>query len=477
MYEPRGHRDMYGAVLLPPYRPDADIAVLFMHNEGYSTMCGHGVIALTTGLIEEGLYPAAIPATTIRWETPAGLVTAVAAVELGEDGGPEVSGVRFTNVPSYLHQSDINVVPRGARSGASAAGLRRSLLRHRGCGGPGAAGGARCHRRPDRGWLGHHPRPPGGPSPTHPTDADLGFVYGTIIVDQQPATAPDGRATDATMRNVTVFAEAEVDRSPCGSGTSALLAWLHATGRLEPGRDIRNASITGAVFEGRVESVTTLGPSTRWSPASRGRAMSPATTRSWSMTATPSEAASCCGSRERMGMATTDLWAELDGPIGRLSVAWGPAGVTLVERAGDAAGFELDATLRTGRPVMRVPHVPAPLARQIGRQLAGEHQPDLLLDFTGLTWFAGAALRKTMEIPWGEVRPYSWIAREIGRPLAVRAVGSTMASNPLPFVIRVIVWSAPMAISASTAPADPPRSARCWARRTSTRTHWTDSPI
>ena len=109
MYEPRGHRDMYGAVLLAPFRPDADIAVLFMHNEGYSTMCGHGVIALTTGLIEEGLYPAALPATTVRWETPAGLVTAVATVTTGEDGGPEVSDVRFTNVPSYLHETDIEV--------------------------------------------------------------------------------------------------------------------------------------------------------------------------------------------------------------------------------------------------------------------------------------------------------------------------------------------------------------------------------
>jgi len=134
-------------------------------------------------------------------------------------------------------------------------------------------------------------------------------------------------------------------------------------------------------------------------------------------------------------MATIDAWAELQGPIGPLYVAWGPAGVTLVERAGDAAGFELDAVLRTGRPVIRAQTLPVGLARQITRQLTGEFQPDLPLDLGGLTWFAGAALRKTMEIPWGEVRPYSWIAREIGRPLAVRAVGSTMASNPLPFVI------------------------------------------
>jgi proline racemase len=259
MYEPRGHRDMYGAVLLPPFRSDADIAVLFMHNEGYSTMCGHGVIALTTGLIEEGLYPAGMPATTIRWETPAGLVTAVATVGSCEDGGPEVSSVRFTNVPSYLHDPDIAVPVEGrgpvqvqlAFGGAyygivDAADLGLRVV-------PASidaltSAGAAITRELRK----HH-------SPTHPIDADLGFVYGTIIVDHEPATSPDGRATDATIRNVTVFADAEVDRSPCGSGTSALLAWLYAAGRLEQGQDIRNASITGEVFEGRVESLATLG--------------------------------------------------------------------------------------------------------------------------------------------------------------------------------------------------------------------------
>lgn len=259
MYEPRGHRDMYGAVLLPPYRTDADIAVLFMHNEGYSTMCGHGVIALTTGLIEEGLYPATMPATTIRWETPAGLVTAVADVDAGEDGAAEVSSVRFTNVPSYLHQADITVAIDGyapvqvqlAFGGAyygivdaAALGLRVVPGSIEALTSAGAAITSVLRR--------DH-------SPMHPTDDDLGFVYGTIIVDHDPATAPDGRATDATLRNVTVFADAEVDRSPCGSGTSGLLAWMHATGQLAIGQDIRNASITGEVFEGRVDDITSLG--------------------------------------------------------------------------------------------------------------------------------------------------------------------------------------------------------------------------
>lgn len=259
MFEPRGHRDMYGAVLLPPYREDADIAVLFMHNAGYSTMCGHGVIALTTGLIEEGLYPATMPQTTIRWETPAGLVTAVADVVPGEDGGPEVRQVRFTNVPSYLHRQDIQVTTNGGQSvrvdlafggayygivDAAELGLRVVPEAIRQLTDAGAAITEALRRE--------H-------TPTHPTDADLGFVYGTIIVDHDPASSPDGRATGATLRNVTIFADAEVDRSPCGSGTSALLAWLHASGRIEHGRDISNASITGEVFLGRVEGPTTLG--------------------------------------------------------------------------------------------------------------------------------------------------------------------------------------------------------------------------
>ncbi len=260
MFEPRGHRDMYGAVLLPPYRADADIAVLFMHNEGYSTMCGHGIIALTTGLIEEDLYPAVMPRTTIRWETPAGLVTAVATVERDEDGGPEVVGVRFTNVPSYLHASDLEVrvgdlgplkvqlAFGGAYYGivdAADLGLR---VVPESIGDLTRAGAAITDvLRRDH-------------TPTNPDDADLGFVYGTIIVDHDPGTSPDGLAASATMRNVTVFADAEVDRSPCGSGTSALLAWLHASGRLDVGAEVANASITGEVFLGRIEALTAVGP-------------------------------------------------------------------------------------------------------------------------------------------------------------------------------------------------------------------------
>ena len=96
-------------------------------------------------------------------------------------------------------------------------------------------------------------------TPTHPLEPDLGFVYGTIIVDTDPASSPDGRGRGATMRNVTIFADAEVDRSPCGSGTSALLAHLYAQGRLAIGQSIVNAGITGEAFEARVEAEAFVG--------------------------------------------------------------------------------------------------------------------------------------------------------------------------------------------------------------------------
>ncbi|MEO6349813.1 MAG: proline racemase family protein [Candidatus Limnocylindrales bacterium] len=268
LQEPRGHKDMYGAILLPPYSDYADIAVLFMHNEGYSTMCGHGIIAITTGLIEEGLFPATEPVTTIRYEVPAGIVAANAATVQLDNGDWAVQGVRFTNVPSYVAAQSLSVRPNGVQLYGSAAqygalsvdlsfggayygivnaaelGLRvvpeqADALRRAG------AAITEVLRRDH--------------TPAHPTDAALGFVYGTIIVDLDPRSSPDGKATRAHMRNATIFADAELDRSPCGSGTSAILAQLHARGRIRVGQEIINAGITGEHFLGRVEAETSLG--------------------------------------------------------------------------------------------------------------------------------------------------------------------------------------------------------------------------
>ena len=268
-YEPRGHRDMYGAVLLPPHRPDADVAVLFMHNEGYSTMCGHGIVALGTALVEEGWLPAVVPTTTIRFEAPAGLVTAEVAVSLDELGAPVVERVRFENVPSYLAARDLAVRPDGVPL-AAAAGVRGDLRVDIGFGGAyyGIVDAADLGLRVVPGQVEALTRAGAAitdvlrrdHTPEHPFEPDLGFVYGTIIVDRDPATAPDGVATDADIRNVTIFATAEVDRSPCGTGTSAILARDAAIGAIEVGSTLRNASITGAVFVGGVARRTTLGP-------------------------------------------------------------------------------------------------------------------------------------------------------------------------------------------------------------------------
>ena len=267
VHEPRGHRDMYAAILLPPYSDEADVSLLFMHNEGYSTMCGHGVIAVTVGLLEQGLYPATEPVTTIRYEAPAGLVAANASVVRQPDGSVAVEGVRFTNVPAYLHAHslavaldgvelhgravdeghlDVDLAFGGAYYGiVDAAGLGLRVVPEQAEGLRRAGAAITEVLRRDH-------------TPAHPTEPDLGFVYGTIIVDREPATSPDGRATSAHLRNATIFADAELDRSPCGSGTSALLAQLHARGHMQVGHEITNAGITGEAFLGRIESETSL---------------------------------------------------------------------------------------------------------------------------------------------------------------------------------------------------------------------------
>jgi O-6-methylguanine DNA methyltransferase len=130
-----------------------------------------------------------------------------------------------------------------------------------------------------------------------------------------------------------------------------------------------------------------------------------------------------------------DSWTEMDGPIGRLFVAWAPRGLSAAEPAGDPLGFETEYELRHGRPVRRVASMPAKLLAQIRSRFEGRRTGGPAVDLETLTQFERAVLHKTMEIPFGEVRPYSWVAREIGRPRAVRAVGTALAGNPIAFVI------------------------------------------
>jgi proline racemase len=244
MFEPRGHADMYGCILTEPVTPDGDLGVLFMHNEGYSTMCGHGVIALVTVLLETGMLE---PREVIRLDTPAGRVTAKAKVE-----AKRVRSVAFENVPSFAYKLDQSVEVPGIGA------VRYDL-------GFGGAFYAYC-KAEDLGVrivpeeirklieIGMAVKRAVMESLDikHPFEEDLGFLYGTII-DGPPL------GKDAHSRNVCIFAEGEVDRSPTGTGVSGRVALEHAKGRLAVGEPLVIESLIGTRFTGRVLRETTFG--------------------------------------------------------------------------------------------------------------------------------------------------------------------------------------------------------------------------
>src|SRR5712692_781523 len=205
MWEPRGHRDMYGCVLTQPVTSEADLGVLFMHNEGYSTMCGHGIIALVTTLLETGAWAAKGQHTPINLDTPAGLVRATAHL----DSRGQVERVSFLNVPSFLYARDVELdVPLYGRLNVDI-----------------AFGGAFYAFIPAA-QLGLSVTPEqasqlaaAGDTITkavnavlpvqHPLEEDLSFLYGTIF------TGPTENPAHYS-RNVCIFADAQVDRSPTG---------------------------------------------------------------------------------------------------------------------------------------------------------------------------------------------------------------------------------------------------------------------
>jgi len=260
MWEPRGHPDMYGCIVTPPATPDADIGVLFMHNEGYSTQCGHGIIAITKVALETGLLPMTGPETTVRIDTPSGMVTAHARVEEGQ-----VKTVYFQNVPSFVSAIDQEIDVPGlgrvrydlAFGGAFYAYVQAEEL------------GVRCtpeffHELIEKGMaikrtiMKHRPI-------THPFEEDLSFLYGTIFIGP-PLTR------QAHSRNVCIFADGEVDRSPTGSGLSGRLAIHHARGEIGLDKTIVVESIIDSCFSGRIVGTTTFGPHAAIIPEIEGTA-------------------------------------------------------------------------------------------------------------------------------------------------------------------------------------------------------------
>lgn len=250
MWEPRGHYDMYGCVLTPPVSPEAHLGVLFLHNEGYSTMCGHGVIALVTALLDTGAWPADGARTALNLDTPAGLVRATAHL----DAQGQVDYVSFLNVPSFLYARDLALDVPGygqVTTDVAFGGAFYAVL-------PAARVGLRVAPEHTRQLVAAGEAVKRAVNATlpirHPHEHDLGFLYGTIFTD-----APEDPAHHS--RNICVFANAEVDRSPTGTGVSARLALHHARGEMDVGQTIVVESILGrrSTFSGRVAATARVG--------------------------------------------------------------------------------------------------------------------------------------------------------------------------------------------------------------------------
>ena len=249
MLEPRGHADMYGALLTEPERPDSDAGVLFMHNEGYSTMCGHGVIAVVTMALERGLI---VPRNgdAVVLDAPAGQIRARARVRR-DAGGTRVERVSFVNVPSFtLHAAlPIRLGSREVSVDVAFGGAFYAIVDAESAGLPVRAEYLSDLRR--AGMAIKH-AVEAAVQVVHPEEPGLNGIYGTIF------TGPPSSET-AHLRNVTIFAEAEVDRSPCGTGTCAVMAVLAAMGLLGPDQPFVHESIIGTSFHGRVVGETTVG--------------------------------------------------------------------------------------------------------------------------------------------------------------------------------------------------------------------------
>ena len=230
VFEPRGHADMYGGFVVEPKDDAADLGVVFFHNAGYSTACGHGTIALVTWALEEGVLERHEGENRVVVDVPSGRLETWAQVEAGR-----VRSVRFRNVPSFVWAEGLEVGDRVvdvAFGGAFYASLEERVD---------AAELPRLielGREIKRALEKRH-------DIVHPLEPELRDVYG-VIFWQDEAERP------LTQRNVTVFADGEVDRSPCGSGTSARLALLDRAGRLPRGEELRHLSIVDSEFRGRV---------------------------------------------------------------------------------------------------------------------------------------------------------------------------------------------------------------------------------
>lgn len=257
MLEPRGHGDMYGAILTEPVSLGSHAGILFMHNAGYSDMCGHGVIAATTIAIERGLVMPGGDGTTIVYDTVAGTVRATAKVGRGEacgsggEGRLHVTSVSYLNVPSFVLHGGLAVKmgSRTIRVDIAYGGEFYAIVD-----GEGVALAIDADHLPELRRIGMDIVRAVDRAQTvvHPLNPAVSGIAGTIF------TGPPSGA-DADLRNATVFADGEVDRSPCGTGTAAVMAVVDAMGLFPSDRPFVHESLVGSRLTGRIAGRTTVG--------------------------------------------------------------------------------------------------------------------------------------------------------------------------------------------------------------------------
>lgn len=264
MYEPRGHGAMSGAILQPPTRPDADFGVLYIEVSGCLPMCGHGTIGVATVLVETGMVPVVEPVTTIRLDTPAGLVVAEVAVE---DGAAR--SVTIRNVPAFCAGTDLKAEVPGLGTVAydlAYGGNFFAILPVERLGLPFDRAAKEDMLKASLALMdaiNAHDRP------VHPESPEIGGVHHVYLA----APGSDARHS----RHAMAIHPGWFDRSPCGTGTGARMAQLHALGELPLGRDFVNESFIGTTFTGRLVEETEVGGRPAVVPTVTGRAWITAT--------------------------------------------------------------------------------------------------------------------------------------------------------------------------------------------------------
>ena len=259
-FEPRGHDMMSGGFLYPPTRDDADCGILFIETSGCLPMCGHGTIGMVTFGLEHGLITPRTPGK-LRIEVPAGVIDIDSTAE-----GDKVTAVKIRNVPAYLAKTGIAIDVPGfgpLTLDVSYGGNYYAIIEPQGpytslddLGAARIIELSRTIRELVRAAY----------EPVHPVEPTIHGVSHVLWADKPRGDGADGR-------NAVFYGERAIDRSPCGTGTSARLAHLHATGRLKVGDSFVHESYIGSRFIGRVEEETTLGGRPAIVPSIEGSAI------------------------------------------------------------------------------------------------------------------------------------------------------------------------------------------------------------